>query len=81
MTSAAPRVRYRRRVRPPPVVAALAVAAALLSPLPAAANDDDAWIVQTNAAGDNVHVIDPATNEIVAEITGVEVIRGVAASP
>ncbi len=38
-------------------------------------------IVQTNAAGDNVHLIDPKTNEIVAEITGVEVIHGVAASP
>ena len=28
-----------------------------------------------------MHVIDPATNEIVAEITGVEVIHGVAAAP
>ena len=37
--------------------------------------------MQTNVAGDNVHVIDPATNEIVAEITGVEVIHGVAAAP
>ena len=38
-------------------------------------------IVQTNAAGDNVHLIDPETNTIVGEITGVEVIHGVAASP
>ena len=38
-------------------------------------------IVQTNAAGDNVHLIDPATNTIVGEITGVEVIHGVAAAP
>ena len=80
MTSAATRARDRR-VRPQPVLAALAVAAALLPPVPAAANDDDVYIVQTNAAGDNVHVIDPATNDIVAEITGVEVIHGVAAAP
>ena len=38
-------------------------------------------IVQTNAAGDNVHLIDPTTNDIVAEITGVEVIHGAAAAP
>ena len=79
MTSAATRARDRR-VRPLPVLAALAVAAALLPPVSAAANDD-VYIVQTNAAGDNVHVIDPATNDIVAEITGVEVIHGVAAAP
>ena len=82
MTSAAaPRARDRSPLRLLPVVAALTVAAALLPPVPAAANDDDVYIVQTNAAGDNVHVIDPATNEIVAEITGVEVIHGVAAAP
>ena len=38
-------------------------------------------IVQTNAAGDNVHLIDPDTNTIVGEITGVEVIHGVASAP
>jgi len=38
-------------------------------------------IVQTNAAGDNVQLIDPETNTIVGEITGVEVIHGVAAAP
>ena len=81
MTSAAPRARDRRPFRPLPVLTGLAVAAVLLSPPPAAANDDDVYIVQTNAAGDNVHLIDPATNAIVAEITGVEVIHGVAAAP
>ena len=78
MTSAALGARDRRPVR---LLAVLAVAAALLPVTAAAANDDDVYIVQTNAAGDNVHVIDPATNEIVAEITGVEVIHGVAAAP
>ena len=47
----------------------------------AAANEDEIYIVQTNAASDDVHLIDPATNKIVAEITGVEVIHEVAAAP
>jgi YVTN family beta-propeller protein len=38
-------------------------------------------IVQTNAAGDNVHLIDPAANKVVGEITGIEVNHGVAAAP
>ena len=38
-------------------------------------------IVQTNAAGDNVHLIDPATNKVVAEITGIEVNHGAAVAP
>jgi len=38
-------------------------------------------IVQTNSAGDNVHLIDPTSNTIVGEITGVEVIHGAAAAP
>jgi len=38
-------------------------------------------IIQTNAAGDNVHIIDPATNKIVGEIKGIEVNHGAAAAP
>ncbi len=38
-------------------------------------------IIQTNSAGDNVHVIDPATNRVVGEITGIEVNHGAAAAP
>lgn len=38
-------------------------------------------ILQTNSAGDNVHVIDPATNKVVGVITGIEVNHGVAAAP
>ena len=49
--------------------------------LPSAVSADQVIIVQTNAAGDNVHLIDPTTNTIVGEITGVEVIHGVAAAP
>ena len=38
-------------------------------------------IIQTNSAGDNVDIIDPATNKIVGEITGIEVNHGAAAAP
>ena len=38
-------------------------------------------IVQTNAAGDSVMLIDPVTNKVVGEIKGVEVNHGVAAAP
>jgi YVTN family beta-propeller protein len=38
-------------------------------------------IVQTNSAGDNVHIIDPATNKVVGVINGIEVGHGAAAAP
>ncbi|HVZ59175.1 MAG TPA: cytochrome D1 domain-containing protein [Terriglobales bacterium] len=38
-------------------------------------------ILQTNSAGDNIHLIDPATDKVVGEITGIEVSHGVAVSP
>jgi YVTN family beta-propeller protein len=38
-------------------------------------------IVQTNSAGDNVHIIDPVTNTVVGQITGIEVGHGAAAAP
>ena len=38
-------------------------------------------IVQTNSAGDNIHLIDPATNTIVGEIKGVPINHGAAADP
>src|SRR6185369_5681080 len=38
-------------------------------------------IVQTNAAGDSVMLIDPVTNKVVGEIGGIEVNHGAAASP
>ncbi len=38
-------------------------------------------ILQSNAAGDRVHIIDPATNTIVGEIPGIEAAHGVTASP
>ncbi|MBI3491553.1 MAG: beta-propeller fold lactonase family protein [Acidobacteria bacterium] len=38
-------------------------------------------IIQTNSAGDNVHVIDPVTNTVVGVITGIEVNHGAAVAP
>ena len=38
-------------------------------------------IVQTNSAGDNVHIIDPDTNTVVGEISGIERAHGAAPTP
>jgi YVTN family beta-propeller protein len=38
-------------------------------------------VIQTNSAGDNVHVIDPATNTVVGVIQDIEVPHGVALAP
>ena len=38
-------------------------------------------IIQTNSAGDNVHLIDPATNTVVGVINGIEVNHGAGAAP
>jgi YVTN family beta-propeller protein len=45
------------------------------------AQSGKAYIVQTNSAGDSVHLIDPLSDKIVAEIPGAEVIHGVAVAP
>jgi YVTN family beta-propeller protein len=38
-------------------------------------------IVQTNSAGDNIHIIDAATNKVVGEIKGIEAPHGVTVAP
>src|SRR5580698_2963669 len=38
-------------------------------------------IIQTNSAGDNIHIIDPSTNKVVGNIKGIEVSHGAAAAP
>jgi YVTN family beta-propeller protein len=38
-------------------------------------------IIQTNSAGDNIHLIDPVTNKIVGEIKDIEANHGAAAAP
>lgn len=38
-------------------------------------------VVQTNAAGDNIHIIDPLTNKVVGTIEGIEVPHGAVIAP
>src|SRR5678815_1071741 len=38
-------------------------------------------IIQTNSAGTNVHLIDPATNKVVGVINGIEVNHGATSAP
>src|SRR6266576_4926037 len=47
----------------------------------AAAQQSKLRIVQTNSAGDNIHIIDAATNKVVGEIKGIEAPHGVAVAP
>jgi YVTN family beta-propeller protein len=56
------------------------IAVLLLVLLPLTLSAQKVVIVQTNAAGDNIHLIDPSTNKIVKEIKGIEVNHGAAAA-
>jgi YVTN family beta-propeller protein len=58
-----------------------AAAAVLFSTAVSTASDKKVRIIQTNSAGDNIHVIDPETNKVVAVITGIEVNHGAAVAP
>jgi YVTN family beta-propeller protein len=60
------------------LVAAIGI---LLGTSPSIAAPNKVRIIQTNSAGDNVHVIDPATNKVVGEIKGIEVNHGAAVAP
>src|SRR5262245_26866810 len=57
------------------------VALCVISASSAAAQDSKLRIVQTNSAGDNVHIIDVATNKVVGEIKGIEAPHGVVVAP
>jgi YVTN family beta-propeller protein len=50
-----------------------------LAALPASAETTRVYV--TNSAGDNIHVIDPATNKVVQVIKGIEASHGVGFSP
>src|SRR5882724_886580 len=47
----------------------------------AAAQQSKLRIVQTNSAGDSIHIIDASTNKVVGEIKGIEAPHGVAVAP
>jgi len=54
---------------------------AVLLVRPAAAQTRIVRIIQTNAAGDNVHIIDPASNRVVDIIEGIPIAHGVTSHP
>src|SRR5205809_1602972 len=56
------------------------IVAGILVALPAGVASAQVRIVQTNSGGDNIHLIDPATNAIVGEIKGIPVNHGAAAA-
>jgi YVTN family beta-propeller protein len=53
----------------------------LAAPFMAMAAEHHVRVIQTNAAGDSVHVIDPATNRVVGIINDIEVSHGVVIDP
>src|ERR1700730_11546376 len=55
-----------------------AIVLCMASFFPVAAQQGKLRIIQTNSAGDNIHIIDPATNKVVGEIKGIEASHGVA---
>src|SRR6187401_2728490 len=57
------------------------LAGILLCTLPLGAAETHVRIIQTNSAGDNVHLIDPATNKVVGVIDGIEVSHGAGVAP
>jgi YVTN family beta-propeller protein len=61
--------------------ASLALVTAVLAHLAAAETQAQVRIMQTNSTDTMVHLIDPGTNEIVAEIGGIPVAHGIAAAP
>src|SRR5215210_7146054 len=60
------------------VIAIAVVAVVCTLPLTAQRN---VRIIQTNSAGDNVHIIDPDTNKVVGVIEGIEVNHGAGVAP
>src|ERR1700731_663593 len=46
-----------------------------------AAQESKLRIIQTNSAGDNIHIINPVTNKVVGEIKGIEAPHGITVAP
>jgi YVTN family beta-propeller protein len=61
------------------VAAGIALSAGSVSSL--AAQESKLRIIQTNSAGDNIHVIDASTNKVVGEIKGIEAPHGLVVAP
>jgi len=65
----------------PRTATGLAVVIAVTLCTISAAAQSKVRIIQTNSAGDNVHLIDPATNKVVGVIKGIEVSHGAGVAP
>jgi len=59
----------------------LVVGAAIVLCATSVAAQKKVRIIQTNSAGDNVHIIDPASNKVVGVIEGIEVNHGAGTGP
>jgi DNA-binding beta-propeller fold protein YncE len=59
----------------------LSVAAALLAQFATAEAQAQVRVMQTNSTDTMVHLIDPATNKVVARIDDIPVAHGIAAAP
>ncbi len=62
-------------------IRSLAVLAIVLAATASVIAQSKVRIIQTNSAGDNVHLIDPATNKVVGVIDGIEVSHGAGVAP
>lgn len=63
-----------------PIALSLFLGSVLLA-APAQAQNPTVRVIQTNAAGDNAHVIDPTTNKVVNVIMGLPIAHGVTSAP
>lgn len=63
-----------------PTTLRLVICIGLLAP-PMSGQTETVRIIQTNAAGDNVHLIDPLTHEVVDTIHGIPIAHGVTSAP
>jgi YVTN family beta-propeller protein len=61
------------------VIAGILLSTATFSSL--SAQQSKLRVIQTNSAGDNIHIIDAASNKVVGEIKGIEAPHGIAVSP
>jgi YVTN family beta-propeller protein len=61
------------------ILAGMALCTVFISP--AASQQSKLRIIQTNSAGDNVHIIDAATNKVAGEIKGIEAPHGITVAP
>jgi YVTN family beta-propeller protein len=63
------------------IAAAVGIVLGALTFAPGAAHAAQMRILQTNFAGDTIHIIDPVTNKVVGQIMGIEAAHGITTAP